>query len=290
MPSVHERIGTGRFVSFELWPPRTPESAAALEATLEQLTPLGPAFVAITYGAGGSTRERTHDLVVRLVDSPLLPLAHLTCAAHHRWELTELMERYRRAGVDNLLALHGDPPLSATEELPEGDLRYARELVTLARELGFPSVGVAVHPEGHPAAASRDEDLAHQAAKLRDADFALTQFLHRADDYARLVDDLGQRGATAPVIPGVMPVTNVRQVERMAQMSGTKIPVELAERLHAAAGDPAEVRRVGVEHATELCRALLDAGAPGLHFYTMNRAAATLEVCANLGWEPAAVG
>ena len=290
MPTVSERIGRGRFVSFELWPPRTPESAAALEATLEQLTPLGPAFVAITYGAGGSTRERTHDLVLRLVDSPLLPLAHLTCAAHHRWELIELMERYRRAGVDNLLALHGDPPLSATEELPEGDLRYARELVTLARELGFPSVGVAVHPEGHPAAASRDEDLAHQAAKLRDADFALTQFLHRADDYARLVDDLGQRGATAPVIPGVMPVTNVRQVERMAQMSGTNIPVELTERLHAAAGDPAEVRRIGVEHATELCRALLDGGAPGLHFYTMNRAAATLEVCANLGWEPAAVG
>jgi methylenetetrahydrofolate reductase (NADPH) len=228
--------------------------------------------------------------VVRLVDSPLLPLAHLTCAAHHREELVELMERYRRAGVDNLLALHGDPPLSATDELPEGDLRYARELVALARELGFPSVGVAVHPEGHPAAASRDEDLAHQAAKLRDADFALTQFFHRAGDYARLVDELARRGAGAPIIPGVMPITNVRQVKRMAQMSGTSIPVDLAERLQSVAHDPAELRKVGVEHATELCRTLLDAGAPGLHFYTMNRAAATLEVCANLGWEPAAVG
>jgi methylenetetrahydrofolate reductase (NADPH) len=290
MPTVRERIGAGRFVSFELWPPRTPESALALEGALEELTPLGPAFVAITYGAGGSTRERTHDLVVRLVDSPLLPLAHLTCAAHHREELVELMERYRRAGVDNLLALHGDPPLSATEELTEGDLRYARELVALARELDFPSVGVAVHPEGHPAAASREEDLAHQAAKLRDADFALTQFLHRAGDYARLVDELARRGADVPIIPGVMPITNVRQVERMARMSGTSIPVELAERLQSVAHDPAELRKVGVEHATELCRALLDAGAPGLHFYTMNRAAATLEVCANLGWEPAAVG
>jgi methylenetetrahydrofolate reductase (NADPH) len=288
MPTVRERIGGGRFVSFELWPPRTAESAEALEEALTQLTPLGPAFVAITYGAGGSTRERTHDLVVRLVASPLLPLAHLTCAAHHRGELVDLMQRYRRAGVHNLLALHGDPPLSATEELPEGDLRYARELVALAREQGFPCVGVAVHPEGHPAAATRDEDLAHQAAKLRDADFALTQFLHRADDYARLVDELARRGADAPIVPGVMPITNVRQVERMAQMSGTSIPVELAERLHAAADDPAQVRRIGVEHATELCRALLDAGAPGLHFYTMNRAAATLEVCANLGWEPAA--
>jgi methylenetetrahydrofolate reductase (NADPH) len=287
--TVSERIGRGRFVSFELWPPRTPESATALEEALAQLTPLGPAFVAITYGAGGSTRERTHDLVVRLVDSPLLPLAHLTCAAHHRGELVELMERYRAAGVGNLLALHGDPPLSSTVELPEGDLRYARELVELARSVGFPCVGVAVHPEGHPAAPSREAHLAHEALKLREADFALTQFLHRAEDYSRHVDELARRGATAPVIPGVMPIVNVRQVERMAAMSGTRVPVELAARLHAVADDPAEVRRIGVEHATELCRALLDAGAPGLHFYTMNRAAATLEVCANLGWEPAAV-
>jgi methylenetetrahydrofolate reductase (NADPH) len=290
MPTVRDRIGSGRFVSFELWPPRTAESATALEDTLERLSPLGPAFVAITYGAGGSTRERTHDLVVRLVESPMLPLAHLTCAAHHRGELVELMERYRAAGVDNLLALHGDPPLSATEELPEGDLRYAVELVALARELGFPSVGVALHPEGHPAAASRDADLAHQAAKLREADFGLTQFFHRAEDYARLVEEMQARGATAPVIPGVMPITNVRQVERMASMSGTSIPIELAERLQAVADRPEEVRRMGVEHATELCRRLLEGGAPGLHFYTMNRAAATLEVCANLGWDTAPAG
>jgi methylenetetrahydrofolate reductase (NADPH) len=287
VPTVVERIGRDRFVSFELWPPRTPESARSLEAALDRLAPLGPAFVAITYGAGGSTRERTHDLVVRLVDSPLLPLAHLTCAAHPRSELVELMERYRHAGVDNLLALHGDPPLSAAEELPEGDLRYAVELVALARELGFPSVGVAVHPEGHPAATSRGADLAHQAAKLREADFALTQFLHRPEDYFSHVDELRRRGATAPVIPGIMPITNVRQLERMTAMSGVNIPLALAERLQAVAHDPEDVRRVGVEHATRLCRRLLDGGAPGLHFYTMNKAAATLEVCANLGWQTA---
>jgi methylenetetrahydrofolate reductase (NADPH) len=287
MPTVAERIGGGRFVSFELWPPRSPESAAALEATLERLTPLGPAFAAVTYGAGGSTRERTHDLVVGMVGSPLLPLAHLTCASHHRDELVALMERYRAAGVDNLLALHGDPPLSSTQALPEGDLRHAVELVRLARELGFPCLGVAVHPEGHPAAASREADLAHQAAKLREADFALTQFLHRAEDYFALVDDLAARGADAPIVPGVMPITNVRQVERMAAMSGTSLPLELAQRLQSVAGDPGEVRRIGTEHATQLCRELLDGGAPGLHFYTMNSAAATLEVCRNLGWEPA---
>src|SRR5919202_551578 len=287
MPTVSERIGSGRFVSFELWPPRSAESAAALEATLEQLTPLGPAFVAVTYGAAGSTRERTHDLVVGMVDSSLLPLAHLTCAAHHRHELVALMQRYRSAGVDNLLALHGDPPLSATAALPEGDLRYAVELVRLAREHGFPCVGVAVHPEGHPAAESPEADRRHQAVKLREADFGLTQFLHRAEDYFSLVDDLARRGAEAPVVPGVLPLTNVRQVERMAGMSGTDIPVALADRLQEVAHDPDEVRRIGVEHATRLCQDLLDGGAPGLHFYTMNRAAATLEVCSNLGWETA---
>jgi methylenetetrahydrofolate reductase (NADPH) len=288
--TVSDRIGRGRFVSFELWPPRTPESAAALETAIDELAPLGPAFVAVTYGAGGSTRERTHDLVVRMVGTRFLPLAHLTCAAHHRHELVELMERYRDAGVDNLLALHGDPPLAASAPLPEGDLRYAVELVALAREMGFPCVGVAVHPAGHPAAESREADLRHQAEKLRHADFALTQFFHEPADYFALVEAMATRGADAPIVPGVMPITNVRQVERMAAMAGTNIPLRLAERLQRVADRPAELRRIGVEHATALCRELLDGGAPGLHFYTMNRAAATTEVCANLGLGPVAAG
>jgi methylenetetrahydrofolate reductase (NADPH) len=284
---VAERIGRGRFVSFELWPPRSAESAAALEAALAELSALRPAFVAITYGAGGSTRERTHELVARLAGTEMLPLAHLTCAAHGRAELVALLRRYLAAGVHDLLALHGDPPLSSDAPLPEGDLRYAAELVALAREVGFPSVGVAVHPEGHPAAPTREEDLRRQAAKLREADFGLTQFLHRASDYTAFLDAVG---VDTPVVPGVMPITNVRQLERMAAMSGTDVPLELASRLQAVADRPGEVRRIGVEHATELCRELLAAGAPGLHFYTMNRAAATLEVCANLGFEPVASG
>ena len=293
--TVAERIGRGGFVSFELWPPRSAESAAALEEALASLSGLRPAFVAITYGAGGSTRVRTHALVARLAGSELLPLAHLTCAAHGRAELVSLLERYLAAGVRDLLALHGDPPLPALPApaagarpsagaLPRGDLRYAIELVELARSVGFPSVGVAVHPEGHPAAPTRAQDLAWQAEKLRAADFGLTQFLHRASDWTAFVEAVG--GET-PVVPGVMPITNVRQLERMAAMSGTEVPLSLAERLHAVADRPDEVRRIGVEHATELCRDLLAAGAPGLHFYTMNRAAATLEVCANLGFEPA---
>ena len=284
--TVAGRIARGRFVSFELWPPRSPESAAALEQALESLSALRPAFVAITYGAGGSTRERTHSLVSRLAGSELLPLAHLTCAAHGRAELVSLLERYLAAGVRDLLALHGDPPLASDRPLPQGDLRYAIELVALAREAGFPSVGVAVHPEGHPAATSRAADLRRQAEKLRAADFGLTQFLHRASDWSAFAEAVG---ADAPVVPGVMPITNVRQLERMAAMSGTEVPLSLAARLHAVADRPEEVRRIGVEHATQLCRDLLDAGAPGLHFYTMNRAAATLEVCANLGFEGASV-
>ncbi len=254
-----------------------------MEVALEELTALNPAFVAITYGAGGATRERTHDLVVRLAESSLLALAHLTCAAHTRAQLVELMQRYRRAGVGSLLALHGDPPLSATDELPQGDLRYALGLVRLAREVGLQCVGVALHPEGHPAAASREEDRRHQAAKLREADFGLTQFFHRRDDYFALVEQMSSRGADAPIVPGVMPITNVRQVERMAAMSGTSVPIKLAARLHAVADQPDEVRRIGVEQATLLCKELLEGGAPGIHFYTMNRAAATLEVCSNLG-------
>lgn len=288
--TVAERIGQGRFVSFELWPPRSAASAAALEEALAGLSGLRPAFVAITYGAGGSTRERTHELVARLAGSELLPLAHLTCAAHGRAELVELLSRYLDAGVRDLLALHGDPPLASDAALPEGDLRYAIELVELARSVGFPSVGVAVHPEGHPAAPSRAVDLQRQAEKLRAADFGLTQFLHRAADYAEFVAAMRARGVETPVVPGVMPITNVRQLERMAAMSGTDVPLSLASRLHAVADRPEEVRRIGVEHATELCRELLAAGAPGLHFYTMNRAAATLEVCANLGFEPVPSG
>jgi methylenetetrahydrofolate reductase (NADPH) len=160
--------------------------------------------------------------------------------------------------------------------------------VALARSVGFPSVGVAVHPEGHPVAPTRAQDLTWQAEKLRAADFGLTQFLHRASDYAAFVEAMRGRGVETPVVPGVMPITNVRQLERMAAMSGTEVPLSLASRLHAVADRPDEVRRIGVEHATELCRDLLALGAPGLHFYTMNRAAATLEVCANLGFGPVA--
>jgi methylenetetrahydrofolate reductase (NADPH) len=278
---ISDLLQQGRCFSFEFFPPKTPEAEEQLARTLNELAPLHPSFVSITYGAGGTTRERTHDLVVEILKAGLMtPMAHLTCAGHGRAELRDIVERYRLAGVENILALRGDPP--ADLGLPSGDLAYAAELVDLLRESGSFSVGVAAHPEGHPGSPDRDTDRRFLADKLRRADFAITQFFFRLDDYRRLVDDLRRLGVDRPVVPGIMPVTNVAQVERFAALSGAAFPADLAEQLQAAA-DPAEVRRIGVAAATELCQALLDAGAPGLHFYTLNRSPATREIYGNLG-------
>jgi methylenetetrahydrofolate reductase (NADPH) len=279
---ISDLLGQGRCFSFEFFPPRTDEAEAQLQRTLLELAPLRPSFVSITYGAGGTTRERTHDLVVDILRSTAMtPMAHLCCAGHREDELRAILGHYRDEGVENILALRGDPP--AELNLPPGDFAHAVELVELARELGSFSVGVAAHPEGHPASPDLATDRRHLAAKLTAADFAVTQFFFRLDDYLRLVDDLRGLGVDRPVLPGIMPVTNLSQVTRFAALSGAEFPPELAARLEAVAEDPAEVRRIGVEVASELCRALLEAGAPGLHFYTLNRSPATREIFANLG-------
>jgi methylenetetrahydrofolate reductase (NADPH) len=280
--TVAALLTAGTTYSFEFFPPRSDEAEAQLAETLAQLEPLRPSFVSITYGAGGSTRDRTHGLVTDILRrTTMTPMAHLTCVGHRRDELVDILERYRRDGVVNLLALRGDPP--AGRDLAPGDLRHALELVELARELGPFSVGVAAHPEGHPQAPDRATDRRHLAAKLARADFAVTQFFFRCEDYLALVEDLAALGVDKPVIPGIMPVTNVAQIERFAALSGAEVPARLRARLHAAADDPAEVRRIGVAAATELCADLLAAGAPGLHFYTLNRSPATREIFANLG-------
>jgi methylenetetrahydrofolate reductase (NADPH) len=279
---ISDLLNEGRCFSFEFFPPKTEEAEAQLQRTLLELAPLRPSFVSITYGAGGTTRERTHDLVVDILRSTdMTPMAHLCCAGHTEDELRAILGRYRDEGVDNILALRGDPP--AELKLPPGDLAHAVDLVQLARDIGSFSIGVAAHPEGHPASSDLATDRRHLAAKLAVADFAITQFFFRRDDYLRLVDDLRALGVDHPVVPGIMPVTNYSQVARFAVLSGAEFPADLAARLEAVAEDPAEVRRIGVEVASELCRDLLDAGAPGLHFYTLNRSPATREIFANLG-------
>ncbi len=279
---IAELLAAGPTLSFEFFPPRTAEAAATLRTTVADLAPLAPAFVSVTYGAGGSTRDLTHGLVVDLLADGWNPMAHLTAVQHTRAELVDIVAGYRDAGVRNVLALRGDPPADVE---PFRELEHAADLVALVREVAGAgaSVGVAAHPEGHPLAASLDEDRRHLAAKLEAADFAVTQFFFEAAQWERLVEDLAALGCTRPVLPGIMPVTNLAQIERFAQLSGATVPGWLVERLSAVGDDPAAVRAVGVEAATELCRDLLAAGAPGLHLYTLNRSTATREIADALG-------
>jgi len=280
---VSTLVADGPTVSFEFFPPRTEEAAETLRRTILELAPLDPSFVSVTYGAGGSTRDLTHRLVADLLADGINPVAHLTAVEHTIEELTAIVAGYHEVGVRNVLALRGDAPAGVEEPLRA--LEHAIDLVHLVRATAGDgtSVGVAAHPEGHPASRSLDEDRRHLAAKLEAADFAVTQFFFEADDYLRLVDDLAALGCVRPVLPGIMPVTNLAQIERFAALSGATFPAWLAARLHAVGDDPAAVRAVGVEVATELCARLVDAGAPGLHFYTLNRSTATREVAANLG-------
>jgi methylenetetrahydrofolate reductase (NADPH) len=282
MAKVHELLREGVTYSFEFGPPRTPEAEAVLSRTLLALEPLAPSYVSVTYGAGGTTRERTHELVVSINQTTTMTaMAHLTCACHTRAELVEIVEHYRDAGIENILALGGDPPRDL--DLPDGELRYSIELVRLVRSIGDFSIGVAAHPEPHPRSTSLAEDREHTAAKLREADFAITQFFFDADHYFELVAAMHAQDVDKPIVPGIMPVTSLSSIQRMSELQGSEFPAWLRAKLEAVGDDPRAVRAVGVEEATKLCRTLLDGGAPGLHFYTMNRSTATREIYEALG-------
>jgi methylenetetrahydrofolate reductase (NADPH) len=282
MAKIREILDRGPSYSFEFSPPRTPEAEAQLERALVELEPLQPSFVSVTYGAGGSTRERTHEIVTRInAETSMTCMAHLTCAAHTRAQMREIVLRYGEAGVENILALRGDPPVDI--DLPEGEFDYAIDLVEFTRALGDFSIGVAAHPEPHPRSPSLEADRLHTAEKLRAADFAITQFFFDAHHYFELVESVRALGVDKPILPGIMPVTNIGGIQRMTQMQGSEFPSWLAEKLHAVEDDPAAVRAVGIAEATRLCDELIAGGAPGLHFYTMNFSKATREIFANLG-------
>jgi len=283
MARVSDLLAAGRTFSFEFFPPKTDGAQLSLGRTIAELEPLQPSFVSVTYGAGGSTRQRTRDVVTWVRrETTITPMAHLTCQGHTRDEVATILEDYRAAGIENVLALGGDPPTDPADHRPS-DYAYAVELVEDIAPGDF-SIGVAAHPEIHPRSPDRDSDRRHLATKLLHADFAITQFFFEIEPYLRLVDELAALGVDKPVLPGIMPVTNAGQVARMAAMSGAEIPAWLVDRLDGVE-DPTEVRRIGVEVASSLCRQLLDAGAPGLHFYTLNRSTATREIYANLGLE-----
>jgi methylenetetrahydrofolate reductase (NADPH) len=284
MARIADLLAAGRTFSFEFFPPKTDDAQMSLGRTIAELEPLQPSFVSVTYGAGGSTRARTHGVVnwVRR-ETKIPPMAHLTCFGHTRAEIAEILDGYEAAGIENILALRGDPPIDPVDAAPS-DYHHALDLVRDVVARGF-SVGVAAHPEVHPQSRNRADDRRRLADKLEIADYAITQLFFEVEHYTRLVDELAELGCTKPVIPGIMPVTNLAQVQRMATMSGARFPAALTARLQAAAstGGAEEVRSVGVGAAIELCRQLLDAGAPGLHFYTLNRSTASREIYAELG-------
>ncbi|MFM8562871.1 MAG: methylenetetrahydrofolate reductase, partial [Acidimicrobiia bacterium] len=253
----------------------------SLGRAIGELESLAPSFVSVTYGAGGSTRQRTHAVVSWMrKETTLTPMAHLTCQGHVRSEIRDILNAYADDGVQNILALGGDVP-SDGESAPS-DYTFASELLDDVLTDGRFSVGVAAHPEVHPRSPDRASDRRFLATKLARADFAITQFFFEVEVYVQMMNELADLGVHKPVLPGIMPVTNKKQIVRMAEISGAAMPQWLVDRLDKV-DDPDDVRRVGVEAATELCRDLLDAGAPGLHFYTMNRGTATKEIHANLG-------
>ncbi len=283
MTRIADLLEKGMTYSFEFFPPKNDAEQATLVATLRDLEPLGPSFVSVTYRGGAESRRRTVDLVTGMLRTTnLVPMAHLICVAHTRLELAEILVELRRAGVENLMALGGDPP--TRPDAAVGELAHASDLVDLARAIGGFSIGVAAHPLGHPRSADLTSDRDHLAAKLALADFAVTQFFFEAHEYTSLVADLAARGVTKPVLPGIMPVERLRSVPGMARM-GAAVPPWMVERLEAAdaEGGAEAVRREGVACAIELCRELLEAGVPGLHFYTLNRSSATREIYSALG-------
>jgi methylenetetrahydrofolate reductase (NADPH) len=276
-----------RSFSFEFFPPKDDAAEAVLWDAVRRLESLRPTYVSVTYGAGGSTRERTTRIVEQIAEhTTLTPVAHLTCVGSSVAELRRVIADYAAAGIRNVLALRGDPPggpAAAWERHPEG-LNYATDLVRLVRSLGSFCIGVAAFPDVHPASESLEADARVLAMKAdAGAQFAVTQFFFRPEPYFRLVERARAHGCEMPIIPGIMPVTNVKQIKRFAELSGAPMPAEVTDRLQAVADDPAAVRAVGVELATELCSTLLDGGAPGLHFYTLNRSTATLDVFGRLG-------
>jgi methylenetetrahydrofolate reductase (NADPH) len=282
MARVSELLAAGRTYSFEFFPPKTDGAQLSLGRAIAELEPLAPSFVSVTYGAGGGTRQRTREVVVWVRrETSINPMAHLTCFGHTRDQVRTILDDYCAAGIENILALGGDPPADADGAAPS-DYMYATDLLDDIIPRDEFSIGVAAHPEVHPRSPDRTTDRRLLAAKLRRADFAITQFFFEAQHYLRLVDELDHLGVTKPVIPGIMPITNAGQMARMAVLSGAALPTWLTDRLEGL-DDPADVRRIGVDVATRLCAELLQAGAPGLHFYTLNRSTATREIYANLG-------
>ncbi len=272
-------------VSIEFFPPKDEEGEQRLWNALEHLSDIAPDFVSVTYGAGGSTRDRTLRITSEITARTGIPtVAHLTCVGSTRGELASILAQYQQARIGKVLALRGDPPSGPSGAwLPTLDgIDHADQLVELAAGMGF-EVGVAVFPDGHPASANRLEDLVTLRRKVdAGATFAISQFFFDVYSWQRLMDDVAAAKLNITLIPGIMPVTNVKQLIRFAELSGTEIPAPIRKRFEAIADDPIAVTKTGVDVATSLCQQLLDIGVNALHFFTLNSSPATREVVSNL--------
>jgi methylenetetrahydrofolate reductase (NADPH) len=284
---IGELIREGeRSFSFEFFPPKDEAGEAQLWQAISELEPYRPTFVSVTYGAGGATRGTTVRVTGRIAaETSMTAMAHLTCVGHTESELVTILDSYAAAGISNVMLLRGDP-----EEGPRADwaptpggFTYAQQLVELVHARGDFGIGVAAFPEGHPSAESLDRDADVLVAKAEaGAEFAVTQMFFSADDYFSLVDRVRSRGVDLPILPGIMPILNLGNIRRQGELIGTDVPTEIIDRISAHDGDPAAMRAEGIRLAAELCDELLDRGAPGLHFYTLNRSKATLEIFAAL--------
>ncbi len=283
---IPDLLTQGRSFSFEFFPPKDADGERQLWTAIRELESLRPTFVSVTYGAGGSTRDRTIGITERIGrETTMTPLGHLTCVGNDLAALRHVIGSYAAAGVLNVLALRGDPPSGPGTPwtATEGGLTYAAELVHLVRSLGDFSVGVAAFPEGHRDAADLDTDTRVLLEKQRaGAEFAITEMFFRATDYFSLVERARAVGVTIPIIPGIMPISTIHSITRMAELSGRELPAEVVSRIIRYQDDPAGVRAEGIAIATELSDAVLAGGAPGLHFYTLNRSKATREIYAGL--------
>jgi methylenetetrahydrofolate reductase (NADPH) len=272
--------------SFEFFPPKTEAGERSLLQAIGQLKELRPSFVSVTYGAGGSTREKTIDIVTRIKSEfGIESMAHLTCVGHDRDEIRAILDRLQRSGIENVLPLRGDPPQGETSFKPTPNgFAHAAELVRFIRSEGYPfCLAAAGYPEGHVDCRDRERDVEYLRVKVAaGVDFVITQLFFDNADYFSFLDRARRVGIRLPIVPGIMPVTNVAQIERITSLCGAQIPPTLRERMHAVREDDAAVHEVGVEYSIRQCRELLQSGAPGIHFYTLNKSPATAAILAEL--------